>query len=292
MRWKRFLFDGEILGLMGFTILTKPIALITQMLVASFFGAGHQLDAFGFSFFPVNFLSTTLGRVFSSVAIPQLTKVRKARGPEEVDAYQAALVLLFLIPVIMGVIYFLVWGDTFIDTVGAKLHPETKQYAYRMLRFLALPSLLPCLVLFQSSLLNLNKHFRIPALMTPLNAVITLLCLVLFHERIGIWALPVGYAVSNLMQAPIVLGYALAKKVIRFARPSLSRTDMQRIWALSWMTFTTQALLMSNAFMDKWFATDLEVGSISSINYSLTLINFGVQIFSLSLVVVMFTKMS
>jgi putative peptidoglycan lipid II flippase len=200
--------------------------------------------------------------------------------------------LLFLIPVILGLLYFLIWGDNFINIAGRQLADETKAYACRFLRFMAVPALLPCLVLFTSALLNLNKRFKVPALMAPLNAAVTLLSLVLLHDRIGIWALPIGFAVSYLVQTPVILIRALRTGAVRFVRPALTKRDISLIWSLSGMLLITQGILMINTFVDKWFATGLEVGSISSINYSLTLVNFGVQLFSLSLIVVMFTKMS
>ena len=51
-------------------------------------------------------------------------------------------------------------------------------------------------------------------------------------------------------------------------------------------------ILAGNRFVDKWFASGLEVGSISALTYSMVIVNFGIQAFSASLIVVMFTKMS
>jgi len=60
------------------------------------------------------------------------------------------------------------------------------------------------------------------------------------------------------------------------------------------MVFRIAAVSFLNTIplIDKWFATGLEAGSISSITYSLTLMTFGVQFFAMSLTVIMFTKMS
>jgi len=292
MRWRRFLFEGETLRLMGFTVLTKPLGLATQVLIAAYFGAGHQLDAYAFSLFPIVFFSQAIQRIFSAVAIPQIIKMRQVMAPEKVAGYQNAIIIFFYVPVILFLVGFLIWGNLFVDTVGYQLPPETKEYAYRFLRFLALPGILVCLVGLNSSLLNLNKRFRIPALMPLVKAAVMLVCLVLLYPRLGIWALPIGFAASYLVQAPIIMIRAARTGSITLAWPSLPPGSLKLLWSLGWMVMVSQVLLMINTFVDKWFATGLEAGSISSINYSLTLMTFGVQFFAKSLTVIMFTKMS
>lgn len=292
MNFRKLLFEGEILRLMSFTLITKPIALLTQMLIASYFGAGVQLDAYMFALFPVNFFTEMVKRVFSAVAIPQIIKIRDDLDRAEVAAYQNAIILFFYIPVFILFLSLLLWGNGFVDTVGYQLPQETKDLAYRFVRFLAIPALLLAVVGFSSAILNLNKFFRIPAMLLPLNAIITLISLFSLHDRLGIWALPASFAISQSLQMPVVLYRALKSRSLTFARPHIARPHVALLWSLSWMVLVTQALLMINGFMDKWFATGLESGSISSINYSMVLMNFGQQIFSLSLIVVMFTKMS
>jgi len=289
---RRFLFEGEIMRLMSFTLLTKPIALMTQVIIARYYGAGVELDAYTFALFPVQFLAITVTHVFSAVAIPQLTKMNKSMESGEYHAYQNAMVLFFYVPTVLLMTCFLFGGRAFVDLVGSNLPRETKDYAYDMLRFLALPAILLCLVGAKATLLNLHQRFRAPGLMPPLNAAVVLVCILLLNGRYGIWSLPIGLAVSQVIQVPILLYRALSTRILTFAKPAMSRDGISQRWSLSWMVLITQGLLMINTFMDKWFATGLETGSISSINYSMTLINFCQQLFSLSLIVVMFTKMS
>lgn len=278
--------------LMGITMLVKPLALITQILIARYFGASAMLDAYTFTLFLVTFLGFTLSGVYSSVVIPQMTRIKSTRPASEVASYQNAVTLLFFVPVALLVLIFLVRGEQVIDLVGANLPAETKQFSYKMLRILAVPSFVFCLVKISSALLNLNKIFKIPAAMLPLHSVFFFVAVASLASRIGIWALPIGWTVSHVLQAIILGFHVLRRKVVEWVRPSLTRKDSKVLWGLCWTVLIAQAMLMINTFVDKWFATGLPVGSISYINYSRVLINFGHQIFSMSLIVVMFTKMS
>ena len=292
MRFKRYLFDKDVMRLMSYTLVTKPIALVTQVLTASYFGAGAQLDAFAFALFPVRSIEETLGRVFTSVSIPQLTRLRDSKEPYEVQQYQNSLILLFGIPVTVIILALLFWSNQFVDLVGYQLPEETKLYAYKMIKVLAIPGLMLYYVTVFSALLNLNRHYQIPALMLLLNATISLACMILLQDRMGIWCLPAGFAISYLIQTPLIIIRAIQTRAFTFARPAVARADLGLLWSMSWMILVSQILLMINSFVDKWFAAGLEVGSISSINYSMNLMNFGQQIFTLSIVVVMFTQMS
>lgn len=289
---KRLFFDGDILKLMSFTMITKPIGLVTQVLIARAFGAGVQLDAYNFALYPIQFLARTTGRILSSVAIPQIIIFRRDHTPKEVSAYQNAIILAFFIPLTVLMFAFLLSGNLFVDVVGAQLPAETKVWATRFLRFLAIPGLLLGIVGIHSAVLNLNKHYRVPGLMMPLNAAIMLVCILALNRYIGIWSLPAGFAISRLVQVPWIMYVAFRTGSFRLDRPRIPKGTLSTLWSLSWKVVVTQALLMINGFVDRWFATGLEVGSISSISYSMTLINFGEQIFTLSLIVVMFTRMS
>lgn len=292
MKLRRLLFEGEVLRLMGFTVLIKPLAMVSQMLIARFFGASAQLDAYNFTLFLVTFLAQTVSAVFFTVIIPQITRIREAMAPDKVAAYQNAVIALYFIPVAAAMVFLAARGDIVIDLIGAKLPTETRDYAYLMIRILSLPVMLFCLVKVNSALLNLHKRFRLPAALLPMHTLFFLLGLVFLHGSLGIWALPASWILSYVVQSVIITVRALQTRAFRFVSPRLPQGEISVLWGLSWMVLFSQGMLMINTFVDKWFAAGLPVGSISHVTYAHTIINVGLQVFSMSLVVVVFTKMS
>jgi putative peptidoglycan lipid II flippase len=128
--------------------------------------------------------------------------------------------------------------------------------------------------------------------MPVLNSLSMLAALLLWHDRLGIWALPAGFALSQVLQWPLVHLRALRVKALLPVRPALERREFRKLGDLIGMVLLGQVLLMVTAFLDRWFATGLEVGSISSLTYALTLTNFGLVLFTTSLVTVMYPRMS
>jgi len=277
---------------MSFTVLAKPAGMVTQMLIAGYFGAGQQLDAYTFALFPISFLFEMSKRTFSAVAIPQLTKLRTQLGESEFGSYQNSLILLFYVPVALTLVALIVFPGAFVGVVGKRLPAETADLAMRIMPMLSVAGFLACGMGLASTLLNLNKYFRVPAAMPLLQAVSMAATLAVLHRQLGIWALPVGFGVSKLAQAFAVGFQLLLTRSFTWVRPHIPRREYSQLWGLSWMILVSQGLLMVNAFVDKWFATGLAVGSISSINYAMVLVGFGQQLFSMSLIVVMFTRMS
>jgi len=293
MNRRDLFFEGETLHLMSITVIMKPLALVSQMLIAAYFGAGAYYDAYSLSFFLVTFVAMTMGRVFSSVALPQLLRVRgTSLEGGNVYSYQNALISFFYLPTLLVLVGLAINGNLAVDVIGRGLPAETKIIANKMVKVMALPAIFMALTNILRPILNMNNYFRMPAMLPLVNVISMIVCLIAFHGKIGIWALPLGFGISYVVQALLVFWKSLKTGSIEISRPWLPEGGLDTIWQLTWMVFLAESMTMINSFVDRWFAAGLEAGSISSISYAMTIVNFGVQVFFMSLIVVMFTKMS
>ncbi len=277
---------------MSLSVLTKPIGLISKVLMAKYFGAGAQYDAYLISFFLVNFLANTLTRVFTAVAIPYITELRSQESGERIFRLMNAALIMFMAPMVAYPIFLLTRGNLAVRLIVPNAASDTKALATQMLLLMAVPGLITVFIGVINSVLNLNKAHRLPAAMPIINSMTMLLVLIAGHKSWGIWALPIAYSISMVIRGSVGLGYALYRGHFRIARPLAPKGFRRELWSRSWMVLVSSAILAVNHFMDKFFASGLAPGSISSIAYSATLVDFGCQIFQLSLVAVMFTQMS
>jgi putative peptidoglycan lipid II flippase len=277
---------------MGIVVLAKPLGLIVQMLMARYFGAGEQYDAYALALFLVSYVGSVAGLVFTSVVLPFTIQLRKKHSDVQIHAFQNATVLLFIVPAIMYMLVLVFQGDFVVSVIGHELPATTREFAERMIRFMAPPGLLLLVVAMFKSILNLNHCYRLPTASPAINAVVMLVFIVALHGKYGIWSVPIGFAVSGLIQSIMLGRLAWVRGDVTWTRPVLPQGALGKLWQLSWMMLVTQAIVTLYYFIDKIFAASLPVGSISSIAYSYTLVNFGSQVFSFSLIVVMFTKMS
>jgi putative peptidoglycan lipid II flippase len=290
--FSRYTFGGEVIRLMALAVLVKPLGLLTQILMAKYYGTCVEYDAYVLALFLVTSVEITVGRVFTAVYLPLIIKLKSKLDSNQLEQFKNALLFIFVLP---GIVYtvFLLFSSTFPVRVVARNAPdETINYAVSMIRFMALPGLLMLLVAMGKTVLNANRHFRIPALMPAARSALFVVCLYFLHEKQGIWALPISFAISSTSQLVIIWITSLLKKSIVFSTPSLPSGAKKQIWTLSRFIFFSTAFMTLNDFLDKMFASGLEAGSVSTIAYSFVIISFSVQTIQLSLNTVMFTRMS
>jgi putative peptidoglycan lipid II flippase len=290
--FSKYTFGGEIVRLMALALLVKPLGLLTQMLTAKYYGTSVEYDAYVLSMFLVTSVEITVGRVFTAVYLPLTIQLRAKLTDEKLEQFKNALLGLFLLPGIAYTILLLLTSSIPVRIVASKAPELTVEYAVTMIRFMALPGLLMLLVAMGKTVLNANQHFRIPALMPATRSALFVVCLYFLHEKQGIWALPISFAISSTSQLLIIWIASFAKRSISITRPSLPHGAKRQIWSLSRFIFFSTAFMTLNDFLDKMFASSLEAGSISTVAYSFIIISFSVQTIQLSLNTVMFTRMS
>lgn len=289
---RRYLFDLEVVGLMGLTILVKPIGLVTQVLLAKYYGASAEYDAYALTFFLVTFLDTSIGQTFITVAVPYIIRLKTRLSPREVFQFQNTVMLLFLVPVAIYLLILFFRSDLVLAVVGPGLPETTGSFVNRMARWMAIPGVFVVAITMGRGILNLNGRYRVAAALPPVNGLVMLLAIIVLQGPLGIWALPAGFVISVVIRFLVTAAYGLATRSFSLVQPGAQRNRLSEFWSLVWVILVAQTLLTINYSVDKFFATGLAEGSISSITYAMSIVNLGTQLFNLSLMTIMFTRMS
>ncbi len=289
---RRYLFAPEILRLMGLVVLVKPLGLATQILMANWFGAGHRYDAYALAFFLVTFSAQVIGNVYTAVAVPFLIRMRVRLESRELFGLQNATLLLFLLPAAAFTTLLLTGTGLVVDAIGRDLPPETRAHTIDLIRLMAVPGVLLLLGMMGKAVLNLNNRFRFAAAMPVLNAAVILLAVWLYHGRLDIRSFALGFGVSNALQAALLWGLIATRRHAAPVAPAAPPGALRELGSLCRMLALVHVFSLVYRFVDRMFAATLPAGNISSITYASTILTFGVELFAMTLVVVMFTRMS
>lgn len=289
---KRYLFEGDVLRLMALTLLVKPVGLLTQMLTARHFGAGAQYDAYALTFFLVTFLDNLVGQSYNTVVLPLSIRMRERWSQATVVRFQNLAAALFLIPVVIYMVILTLRGGWILALMAPRLPDETRLWVYRLIPIMALPGMALMVVTMGKSVLNANRRFGVAGAMPLVGGVIILAALVMGAGPLGIWCLPLGFLVSAMVQLLVTLGFAARTGCVAVARPAAPPGELRRLWDLGGVFLLSQVALLCGMAADRYFATGLEVGSVSALAYTASIVNMGTQVFSLSVTVVMFTRMA
>ncbi len=289
---KRYLFEGDMLRLMALTILTKPVGLATQMLTASHFGAGAQYDAYALTFFLVTCLDNLVGQSYNTVVLPMVIRMRDVSPRQAVLRFQNFAALIFLIPVVAYMIVLTARGEWILGLIAPRLPAETAEWALRMIPVMVLPGVGVMVVTMGKSVLNSNRRYGMAGAMPLLSGVTILAALALGARPLGIWCLPLGFLLAAIVQVSLTFGYAARTGCVAVVRPAATVAERRQLWDLGGVFLISQVVLLCGMAADRYFATGLEVGSVSSLAYTASIVNMGTQLFSMSVAVVMFTRMA
>lgn len=272
---------------------SRLLGLVREQVFAVMFGAGFAFDAFVVAFRIPNLLRDLFGEGALSAAFVAVftdydaTKGEKAtwRLANNVLVFFAILLsLLTLLGIIFSdeIVRFLVEAD--FEKVPGKVE-LTRLLTVIMFPFLVFISLSSVVM----GVLNTKGRFFIPALASSffnLGSIVGGVGLALLLPRFGLPAI-MGMAIGTLIGGLLQLGMqlpTLLKAGFSF-KPCLDLSDpgLKRIFRLMVPAIIGLAPLQINVLVNTYFASSLEEGSLSWLNYAFRLFWFPVGIFGVAL---------
>ena len=189
----------------GLTLLSRITGVVRDMLIARYFGATAETDAFYVAFRLPNMLRRLFAEgAFQQAFVPMLSEVRE-KEPEEgerrfIDNVFTVLALAVFIVSVLGVIAapLLVWAIA----GGMKGDPEAFTLATGLTRFMFPYIAFMALTALAASVLNTWKRFAVPAVTPVLLNLSFIGCTVLLAPRMAepIWALAVAVILGGVLQ--------------------------------------------------------------------------------------------
>jgi putative peptidoglycan lipid II flippase len=276
-------------GVVGiYTLLSRILGLLRDILIANFFGSGMSADAFFVAFRIPNLLRRLFAEGSFSVAfIPVFTEyLRKRSKQDAVILAQAVCTLLTLILTVVSIVG-IVFAPLIVRIIAPGFGAAGEKYALTvLLTRIMFPYifLVSVLALF-SGILNAVKHFAAPA-MAPvflnLSMIAALVLLVpsMRNPTVGLAiGVIVGGIVQMLLQVPFILknGFSLAPRWLP------SHPALRRIGALMLPTIFGSAIYQINQLVGTLLATLLEEGSVSYLYYADRLVQFPLGVFAIAI---------
>ncbi len=245
----------------------KAAGFVVPLLVAAWFGAGIETDAFFFAYGVVLFIAGISGPVLD-VVVPFVADARRrgdSPGPflggllgagTGLFTLGIAATLLILVPLVPRLSGF--------ESSGLVLT--------RMLLVEIAPlALLLYWTNVLSGYLNARQEFAWPALSPAIRAAVNLGVLVILRHRWGIHALVIGYVAGEVVRLVVLAGVIAVRAPFRLVL-SWHVDDSQRTFART-TAYAVLAMVgvLGNQFVDTTMASWLGSGSVSVLHYAGTL---------------------
>ncbi|MDO6819743.1 murein biosynthesis integral membrane protein MurJ [Zobellia sp. 1_MG-2023] len=266
-------------GLM--TLVVKGFGFYKDTIVASTFGLSSVLlDTFFIAILIPNFVQNVFVGALKNLFIPNyLVELKTSNHKGE---FQSVSFLIITAIVIILTLICIIFAEFYLEQVFTG---HEASY-YELIRN-QLYIILPCLLFWGYSslfggLLEINEKFIVSSLTPVLTTIVTIICLLYFREQLGDMVMAYGMFLGTIVSFGYLLYFTNRSNAIFLKKPKLNENIVIMLKQLP-AKITSGFLTGINSFVDKFFAAQLVVGSITAINYGLKIPAFVVGILIIAL---------
>jgi len=180
----------------------KAVGFLIPFFIAAWFGVSEETDAFFFAYGLILFFSAIFAPVVESAIVPYIAEARTK--DEDIGKFVGNILSVSSIGLIVlaGIILLIIKP---VLSVVTRFNAEGLNLVYRILLMTSPLVVLLFLTSILAGTLNTYKKFIFPAVTPALRAVVVLICVFTFKERLGVYAIALGYLIGEVARLIILL---------------------------------------------------------------------------------------
>lgn len=277
-----------------FTGISRILGFLRQVLFVYFFGAGNAADVFNFAFnIPNNLRKLLAEGALSSAYIPEISASLQ-RDPTKKEAAlivrtQLTFQLIVLIPLTILMIYF---APEIIHFLSDFTDEHSTIASIKLFRYLIFYLMLVSISAILMASLNAVSRFVIPGITPVLFSIAVITSIFLFHKSFSIYAMVIGVLGGGLAQILFQIPQFIKEGFSLAPRFDFTSPPFVRILLRYFPVVLSSGIFMVLEMFAHYLASKMEVGSITAIANSLVIWQLPFGIFSVSIITVLFPKMS
>lgn len=277
------------------TLLSRVFGLVRELVMASYFGARTQIDAYRVAFILPNLLRTLLadaaiGSAFIPVFSSYLAKGDKKNAWKVASSVINIMALILMTASLIGIIF----SRQFVSILapGFVHKPETMRLTIIMTQIMFPAVLFMALAGVVMGVLNSYEHFAAPAIAPVLWNIFIIGAVVLLSPQMGVVSLAVGVTLGSLVQFLFQLPYLRGRGVCYSFSFDWHHPGVQEVGALLVPVIISLAAVDINTIVDTRFASSLVTGSVASLGYAQRLWMLPLGVFAITISTVLFPTLS
>ena len=252
-------FTGQFLG------------LARESVIAAKYGATGLTDAFLLAVLIPNAVLLLLQNGFVLAFIPVLTQAFTVEGAER--GWELAFGALSWVLLVTGLLAAVIalTADPIVTLLAPTVPPDTHMLIVRMLRILVLVVVLGGVSAILVGRLNVHRTYTVPTLLGLVLNLTVIGGVLLFADRISIYALAIATVISYAFQVILLAFFLRVTPGYRF-KLALRDPALQQILLLAWPAIFTLFLQQTIVFADRSIASRLGSGNVAALNFAAKLV--------------------
>ena len=230
-----------------------------EIAAAYLFGASSITDGIIVGLIPVTLYISIFGTAYANAVIVEIKNVNNVE-----DVTNSFLPLL-IIGVISGAI-FLLLADPMVSMLAPGLKNEGRDVAVAFIQLSSLGALFASIAFWGRGLLHLQEKFTKASIADAVPNIGAILGIIVFYPLMGIYGLAIGGVLGQFLQMIIVTNWHL----IKFKKTqwlALFSTKQKAIYKNALLAGISHSTLFVVLIVDRYFASQLEEGSVAILNY-------------------------
>ncbi len=272
------------------TVFGKGIGFIREMVLAYYFGLSDEYDVFLVSITIAVILNSTIYYFAQNYFIPLYNKFERNKNKGN-DFFNFSF-YLFLVGGIAIFVLFLIFKQPIINTLITNKSTTLVNLALKIyiiyLYTVPLTAALSIIAAFYQAKFN----FFIYAISQLLVNIIIVAAIVLFNSSFGILVIPYATVFATFLQFVFLILPISKKFSFNIKLFDIIKEESNLISSALIFTIIIELISLSYSFIDRYFFEKLSTGAISALNYANNLINLPINIFTMAIATVLFSKFS
>lgn len=249
----------------AFVVFTKVIGFLKQAVIAAYFGATDQTDAF---FLTSGFVMSFGMMVFSSLSVTLLAMYvrEKEKGQPLADMLVSSAIKLFVpLSATLAIILCLFSGP--LAFVLAPAYDAGKlEVVSHYLKLLCVVVFLYCPYLILNSVLEANKVFLAGRMLALFQSLLLIIAAIFFSVSGDALVLVIAFAMASLVN--LIYIALRARTYYRFRKnAALFNNKIRTLASLMLPVLLGNAVLEVNSIIERGVASALDTGSVSALTY-------------------------
>ena len=267
------------------TVAGQIVALAIQLLIASLFGAGRQMDAYlAASTLPVYVAAIAVGGL-GFVLIPLFTGYQERRDEQAAWGLASNVTGVFVVVLMLLSATGVAAAHPLLRLTVPGLSEDSLELATRLARVIWVTVFFGGLVALWTGLYQARRQFAVPALVPLVGSLLILVALAGWGRGHDIRFLAIALTATSGVQACLLLAGLLKRLRFRLNPADAGLREMAR---LLWPLVVASIFGQAPRLVDRFVASHLASGSISHLGYGDKLASLAATALSGGIAVVIF----
>lgn len=278
-----------LISISSISLISKAMGFLREIVLSHFFGTSVIADSYIMAGNIVGVLFGWISTIYVCYT-PVFARIVKTYGKQRGADFTRTLITIFELIALICVLFTNLFSESIVQVVAPGFTGESLKLASTFLRSIILILLAQPFIYPFKAYLEYEGEF-VQAGLPDMSVSILQTVLIAVSGIVSYRILPYTMSVPYIIQALLLL-WLTRKKGLRYYPHFQCLNEMKTLFKLIIPYFLSSLLVEINSFVDRYFASAMETGSISMLNYASVLNSFMLNIFIMAISVVIYPHLT